>query len=326
MTTVAERAPSPTTARAAAFVAERRRAAEDLGERLAGRIQDPDAFAAALDAGLRALSDPEYRAGQHLVAPGLGPTLGVRSPLLAAVGRAFRQSSRGSSSALILLAADRLLRTEPREHHWFAFGLLERVLDDDPERAWQVLRRAARAAGEWITVDTLAHAYGHGVLAETYRWAELEQLVYSPSRWERRLVGSTIATLPFLDRRLGRQPSVADHGLALIGDLIGDAEPDVQKALAWALRSLVVVDRAAVEAFAATESDRAVRDDDGHRAWVVRDALVKLDPEVAGRIRTDLSGVRRRPRAPATSTAAATASRFAGLGLGRTMPEPPLLG
>ena len=40
--------------------------------------------------------------------------------------------------------------------------------------------------------------------AEPYRWAELEQLVYSPSRWERRLVGSTVATIPFIDRTTGR--------------------------------------------------------------------------------------------------------------------------
>ena len=133
-------------------------------------------------------------------------------------------------------------------------------MKDEPERTWQLLRRGSREAGDWITVDTLAHPFGTRHPAEPYRWAELEQLVFSPSRWERRLVGSTIATMPFVDRRRGREPDVADHGLGLIGDLIGDAEPDVQKALAWALRSLTVVDQAAVAAFVTDEAETAPRD------------------------------------------------------------------
>ena len=59
-----------------------------------------------------------------------------------------------------------------------------------------------------ITVDSLAHPYGKGIAAETYRWAELEQLVYSPSRWERRLIGSTVATMTHVDRTRGRDPEV----------------------------------------------------------------------------------------------------------------------
>ena len=110
----------------------------------------------------------------------------------------------------------------------------------DPERTWQLIRRAAREAGDWITIDTLAHAAGRGILNEPYRWAELEQLAYSPSRWERRLVGSTIATIPFVNHGRGsgggRNPEVAAHALPLLAQLIGDAEPDVQKALSWAYR------------------------------------------------------------------------------------------
>ena len=72
--------------------------------------------------------------------------------------------------------------------------------------------RRRRGAGDWVTVDSLAHVAGRGILAEPYRWAELEQLVYSPSRWERRLVGSTIATIPHVDRGAGREPEVVRRG------------------------------------------------------------------------------------------------------------------
>jgi 3-methyladenine DNA glycosylase AlkD len=316
---------SPITARANTLVADRRPDAEELGRRLAEETGDPDRFAAVLSAGLAALADPEYLAGQRRIAPGIGDLHGVRWPLIEAVKRGFRQATRRDRTSEWLFLVDRLLRVPTLEERWFAFGLLERLIVDDTERAWQLLRRAARDAADWITVDSLAHPVGKGVLNEAYRWAELEQLVFSPSRWERRLVGSTIATIPFVDRRRGRSAEVVEHGLGLIHELIGDAAPDVQKALAWALRSLAAIDPVATGAFLEAEAGTAAATADGHRAWVIRDALSKLAPADAERIRNRLAGIRRRAGDPATSRAAEAAKRFgAGLGLGRRLPEPPL--
>ena len=315
---------SPVTARAVAFVADHKPAAEALGTSLADSINDPDGFAAALRTGLDGLADPEYHEGQQTVAPGLGPTLGIRWPLLAAVTRSFRQETRRDRPTSLLFLADRLFREDYLEARWFAFALLERTLDDDPERTWQLLRRGAREAADWITVDDLAHPYGAGIAAEPYRWAELEQLVFSPSRWERRLVPSTIATMTHGNRRTGRGPEVVERALPLLGQLIGDAEPDVQKALAWAYRSIAQIDRERTTAALREETERAVATDDGHRAWVVRDALAKLDPNDADAIKTRLAGIRRRPGAPSTSTASEVAARFGGLPDPVAHPEPPL--
>jgi 3-methyladenine DNA glycosylase AlkD len=315
---------SPITERANALVADRRPDAETLGRALADEVGDPDRFASILRDGLRSLSDPEYLVGERRIAPGIGDLHGVRWPLIEAVKRGFREATRRERTSGWLFVADRLLNEPKLEARWFAFGLLERLIVDDTERAWQLLRRAARDAGDWITVDSLAHPVGKGILNEPYRWAELEQLVYSPSRWERRLVGSTIATMPFVDRRRGRQPDVAVHGLGLIRDLIGDAEPDVQKALAWALRSLAGVDRTATTSFLVAEADQAATTADGHRAWVIRDALSKLDPAHANRIRARLAGLRRRAGESSTSRASETAERFGAGLLGRPLPEPPL--
>ena len=212
---------------------------------------------------------------------------GVRWPLMAAVARGFRQATKGDRATPLLFVADRLFHEAELEPRWFAFGLLERTLDTETERTWQLLRRAAREAGDWITVDSLAHPYGKGIAAEPYRWAELEQLVYSPSRWERRLVGSTIATMTHVDRRRGRDPEVAVHALPLLAQLIGDAEPDVQKALSWAYRSLTVVDMP-------RHRGRDARRD-GHRGPRRMTAtgpgssatrLAKLDPAVADDLRS----------------------------------------
>lgn len=315
---------SPITERAVSFVAERKPDAEALGRRLADEIGDPDAFAAALRAGFADLADPEYRDGSHMVIPTLGPSHGVRWPLIQAVGRGFRDATRRERTSTWLFLADRLFREPEIEARWFAFGLLDRLLDDEPERTWQLLRRAAREAGDWATVDALAHPVGRGILNEPYRWAELEQLVYSPRTWERRLVGSTVATIPFVDRKRGRAPEVAEHGLGLVRELMGDAEPDVQKALAWALRSLAGVDIDATTAFLEAETQIAATNGDGHRAWVIRDALSKIDARRADAIRTRLDGIRRRSGAPSSSRAADAADRFGRGLLGGPVEEPPL--
>lgn len=308
---------------AAALVNQRLERATVLGRELADDMHDPVRFAAALADAFRELADPEYQEGQHFVAPGLGPTHGVRTPLQVAIRKGFEKGSPASISELLLIA-DRLLREQERESRWFAISTLQRTLPREPERSWQLLRRAATDADDWITVDNLAHPFGKGILAEPYRWAELEQLTVSPSRWERRLVGSTIATLPFVNRTAGRAPEVAEHGLALLATLIGDAEPDVQKALSWAYRSMLVVDAEATAAALERQARIAAREGDGHRAWVIRDVLPKLDPATSGALREQLGGIRRRPNAPATSEASALATRFEAMGLGRRMPDPPL--
>ena len=61
------------------------------------------------------------------------------------------------------------------------------------------------------------------------------------------------------------------------------------------------------------ETARAVETADGHRAWVIRDTLPKLDPAIAGELRLALAGIRKRPGAASTSDASATAARFGGL-------------
>jgi 3-methyladenine DNA glycosylase AlkD len=312
------------TERAVALVAERKPDAEELGRRLADDTDDPERFAQTLREGFAGLADPDYREGSHMVIPTLGPSHGVRWPLIQAVTRGFREATRRERTSTWLFVADRLFREPEIEARWFAFGLLDRLLDDEPERTWQLLRRAAREAEDWATVDALAHPVGRGILNESYRWAELEQLVYSPRRWERRLVGSTVATIPFVDRRRGREPEVAEHGLGLVRELIGDAEPDVQKALAWALRSMAAVDVERTTAFLEAETATAAASADGHRAWVIRDALSKIDPALADRIRARLEGIRRRTGAASTSRAAETADRFGRGILGGPVEEPPL--
>jgi 3-methyladenine DNA glycosylase AlkD len=301
---------SAATDAAMAFVEAHRPAAMALGGRLGDLLDDPESFVAALDAGLAALADPVYAEAMPRVAPGLRGCAGVRQPLVATVESGVVRAGRGTGPARLLAVADRVSRSEIAEARWIAIRLMDRIVAVDPERTWQVMRRTARSASEWISVDTLASPFARGVLLESYRWAEVEQIVFSPSRWERRLAGSTIARMPFVDRIRGRRPEVAVRGLDVVGSLIGDASPDVQKALSWALRSLVLVDPRAVTRFCREEAEHAAASDDGTRAWVVRDALAKLEPADAAAIRELITGIRRRPGATSTSMAAVMAARF----------------
>ncbi len=156
------RPPSATTARSTRFVADRRPEAEALGRRLGDLVAEPDALVAELSDGFARLADPEYIEGQRRVAPGIGPLFGVRWPLVEAVKRGFRRATRPDRPASLLLVAARLFEGTELELRWFAFGLLERLVADDPERTWQLLRRAGQEAADWITVDSARASRGEG--------------------------------------------------------------------------------------------------------------------------------------------------------------------
>ena len=309
---------SDTTARANALVAERLPEAHSLGLALADLVGYPDEFVAALRDGLALLADEPHAAEQERIAPGSGLVFGVRAPLIAAVQHELRTALSESSPVAAIWLAERLVTENEREFAFFGQACLSRSLPAEPEQSWQLMRRMARQATDWIRVDTLANLFAKGILLERVRWAELEQLVYSASRWERRLVGSTIAVLPFELQRGDRPRLAPTPALSLVRSLIGDAQPEVQKSLAWALRSWLEVDGSGVHALIRAEAERAARQSDGNRAWVLRDALraPSIRPSFALEVRSMLEGLRRHSGGASTSIAGDVAERFmSGAGL-----------
>ena len=299
---------------AAAFVEERLPTARGLGAALADLIEDPEAFTRSLTEGLQLLADPGYEQEQERIAPGSGATIGVRWPLVHAIERALKRPLGESSSSSALWLAQRLARSEYREVRLFSLPALRRTLPDDPERAWQLMRRLARGANDWISVDSLADVYAVGILAEPFRWAEIEQLVYSQHRMERRLVGSTLARLPYCltpaARRAGAVAAIAPRALSIVAQLIGDADDQVQKALSWAIREWSRVAPEQAVQLLQDHTRIAADTQDGNRAWVIRDAVALIDPGVAADIRSRLTGIRRRPGATSTSPAGLAAATF----------------
>jgi hypothetical protein len=243
----------------------------------------------------------------------------VRGPLVEIVLRPIRGALRDGSSASALWLAHHLAGAEQRDVRLFALPCLRRALPEDPEQAWQLMRRMGAGAGDWVEVDSLADVWARGILAETFRWAELEQLVYSRRVGERRLVGATLATIPHrwpASRRaeLGAGPS--RRAFELIGQLMGDSAAMVQKALSWAIRAWTPVDPQGAADLLRDETGQAVGAADGARAWVIRDALSQQPVELAASLRGQLAGIRRDRHAPSTSIAAAQSARLAAVFLG----------
>ena len=171
-------------------------------------------------------------------------------------------------------------------------------------------RPASRATGSPSTAWPTRTA--SGIAAEVYRWAELEQLVFSPSRWERRLVGSTIATMTHGKGRSGRaadgrracpaaagaadgrcgtrRPEGAVVGLSLAGPgrSGGHRRPPCGTRRTWPPRTTTAIGR-------------------GSSATACPSSI----PTTADDLRARLAGIRKRPGAPSTSTAAAVAARSA---------------
>ena len=303
-------------ARAAAFVAQHRHQATELGERLSDLIDQPSAFLAALRQGLPGLADPEFDATAERASPGTASAYVVRAPLLEAIRGPLEQALAEGSSIPALQLGEHLSEAEDRDLRLFALPCLRRSLQHDPEQTWQVLRRMGHRAGDWVEVDSLADLWARGILAERFRWAELEQLLYSQQVYERRLIGATLATLPHRvpsGRRDGLRPDAVERALELIRLLMGDAEVMVQKALSWALREWSRVDAGSTAALLVAETAIALEHGDGARAWVIRDSLTHLPAEVSTELRRRLSGVRRDRTAPSTSIAAGRAAGFAAV-------------
>lgn len=304
---------SEASAKAHAFVSAHLDEATVLGERLAELTGEPETFLRVLVEDLASLADPAYLEMVTRACPETHARYVIRGPLSEALSKPLRAALQEGSSMAALQLADHLARADHRDLRLYANDPLRRALADDPEMSWQIMRRLGRVAGDWIATDSLADLWARGVLAERFRWAELEQLLYSEQTYERRLVAATLATLPHRVPRPERdtlRPEALGRALEIVRQLMGDAEPMVQKALSWALREWTPVDGAAVADFLRAQATIAAEHRDGARAWVIRDALTKQPEALAVLLRAQLVGIRRDRKAPSTSIASTHAAAF----------------
>lgn len=111
------------------------------------------------------------------------------------------------------------------------------------------IRRLGKGLSDWASVDTFAcwlagPAWRDGRLPPR----QIHAWLRSKNRWERRT--AVVCTVALnVPARGGRGDT--ERTLAVCRQVVGDSDDMVVKALSWALRSLVMWDRAAVEKFLA---------------------------------------------------------------------------
>ena len=243
-------AASPVTAASHAFVAAHIDAARALGRSLADHVDEPATFVDAMRSGLESLADPVYLAGQRLVAPGIGPLLGVRLPLLEAVHRALTRELRG------VRAVPGSSRSRKRWHATRSASCAGSPAGSSAACCPTIRSSPGRCSAGSPRTRTTGSPWT--------RWPPRSQRASSSSRIAGRSwsswstapaagsAGSSARPWPrsrSWTATAGGPAEVVSSGLALVGLLIGDPEPDVQKALSWALRNLTIVDPGPVTAF-----------------------------------------------------------------------------
>jgi 3-methyladenine DNA glycosylase AlkD len=202
---------------------------------------------------LRDLGDPERKRVTQGYFPTQMEILGVSAPKMRTILRQLLKDFKKEPPEKVLELARLLRAGGTHEGRQMAFELLEKRPD-----ARSLLRTAdVRALGKgndnWASVDGFC-CYVSGPLWREGRLSDKQILSWARSedRWWRRM--ALVSTVPLNMKSRGGSGDV-DRTLLVCRELAGDKEPMVAKALSWALRSLISVDRDAVEAFLANHEE-----------------------------------------------------------------------
>lgn len=196
---------------------------------------------------LEARADPERREHAASYTPSALTILGVPVPGQRAVLKPLAGMLRSESPGAVLACARALIGTGVHEARQVAFELVGGRADVIAGLDAVAVERLGRGNDNWASVDGFATyvsgpAWRDGCVrdGDVLRWAR------SGDRWWRRT--ALVSTVALNVRARGGSGDV-DRTLAVCRRLAADRDPMVAKALSWALRSLVPVDREAVAAF-----------------------------------------------------------------------------
>lgn len=197
--------------------------------------------------GLEARSDPERREVTEGYFPTTMRILGVSAPGIRSVVRQLHQELKAERPSVVLDAAFSLNALQVHECRQVAYELLDRRRDARALVGVPEVRALGRGNDNWASVD------GFSVLVAGQVWREGQipdrevlEWAGSEDRWWRRT--ALVSTVPLNLRSRGGTGD-ASRTMAICRALAADGDPMVAKALSWALRSLVGVDRTAVREF-----------------------------------------------------------------------------
>ena len=178
-----------------------------------------------LRARLPKLVDLAYRAQITRLVPGT-KLLGVRVPALRGLARELdREHSPDDDAAIALL--HRLAKRKVREELLVGVFLIAQKKRRIASVTWKDLDAWVDAIDNWEVCDQLAmgiakYRLDDAAITALVAWAK------SPNLWRRRFAVATVATAGLPKRDVER----------VLAPVVGDREPMVKKAVAWARREL----------------------------------------------------------------------------------------
>ncbi|HXK61722.1 MAG TPA: DNA alkylation repair protein [Acidobacteriota bacterium] len=200
--------------------------------------------------------DLEYQAGSSMVIKTQLQVRGVRVSDLRQIARRWSLEHRDACWEAVLELIESLWQAPSQEERALAILLLQRHSGRIPSLDWELFDRWRKDLDNWGLTDALATiVFGPWIAADySVRGARLWSLIEDSSVWSRRL--ALVATVP-----LNRVPSTAipETTLALIDRVASEREPMITKAVSWALRELIRVDRASVESYLEENRTRLAR-------------------------------------------------------------------
>lgn len=208
---------------------------------------DSSRVPAWVDVKLREAAIPQRREYASRYFPTAMEILGVPAPEIRNVVRRLHRELKEEDPRRLVEVALSLKEMGIHECRQVAYELLDRRKDARGLLGVQKVRALGRGNDNWASVD------GFSVLVSGPAWRneqipdrEVRKWAQSRDRWWRRT--ALVSTVPLNLRSRGGSGDVA-RTLGVCTALAGDTEPMVAKALSWALRALVAVDRKAVEQY-----------------------------------------------------------------------------
>lgn len=202
---------------------------------------------------LQEVSDPERRRHNQGYHPTAMRILGVPVPQTRRILKTLARSLRGEDSERVLETAWSLLDARVHEARQVAFELVGGRRDIIRELDAGTVEAIGEGNDNWGSVDCFSIYVagpswrdGKVLDQDVRRWAESDD-----PWWRRTALVSTVT----LNARSRGGAGDAPRTVAVCEMLAGDRHPMVAKGLSWALRALVQVDPAAVQAFLERHGD-----------------------------------------------------------------------
>jgi len=229
---------------------------------------DTERAARRAEDALRALGDSERRRATEGYFPTKMEILGVSAPKMRTVLKEILEDFKKEPPEKVLEIARLLRAGGTHEGRQVAFELLEKRPDARALLKTRDVGALGQGNDNWASVDGFC-CYVSGPLWREGKLSDKQIMSWARSRdrWWRRM--ALVSTVPLNMKSRGGTGDVA-RTLMICRELAGDKEPMVAKALSWALRALISVDRASVKSFLAEHEDVVP-------ASVIREVRSKLE-------------------------------------------------